>query len=832
MKAIRIYIAGFLLLSVHVLSQNIDSLQNVYRTYYETKLLKASSNGRYVVLNHYNTYGKDEDELIDLNSNKITQLKKHDLYQFLDDDILFMRNKDQCRFLNFKTGQYKDVNGHFIATVSKLYHKVVLYERNSKILMTISKDAKILWKEKNISKYQLNDQSGQLIYISDHQLGIIDLKNHKLRSIRLDKNVQWISSKGNDIHCADIQKSVMTLYRVDRSFNKLTQQLITSPEGFEFVPSLGGYFEIREDEHFLLPMYLKSKVTDKLDSELKIIYSDKNSVNKSLNRYLGIYNIKEKHWEYIPYEGIQLPVYQFLNDKGDFVLYDQSSDTVEADPNAVLDLKLVLDYGKKSHRLPETRSGQGNYFWDRERNQFIYFDQKKWMSYNLTRGNVKELMPSRTTGWESGGHNGLGNSPETTPIRVKDQPIVLLSNQFDYFTLDLRTHEVKRITKGEEDGIKYKLMNVKDQNPPSSWSVKYIEIDLQKDLIFKMFNEVNYRSGFARYSAKNDKNIIYKQKNYKEMIPYEKGLLFTSDFALEPFKLTRFENGKYKVIYEALRAESEDFKKMKYKIFQYRTCYGLSNAAVLFPLGYDKNKKYPMIVNIYEKQSRDLLYFLPPYLTSTVGFNYLHYLLNGYIVLLPDLQYETGNVKNSMPTSLEKSIDSVKILASVDDHNIGVVGLSYGGYETGLALGNSKYFKTGVAGVMVSDLVSLALSNSEINPTPNYMRVENQQFRMNSNVFDDWKNYWEHSPIYYLKSVEVPVLIWTGLKDKNVPPSQSKMFFLGLKRLQKKAVLLEYENETHNMMNPANQLDLNVKIWQWFDYHLKNKSPAAWITPL
>lgn len=832
MKAIRMYIAGFMLLSVHVFSQNIDSLQNVYRTFYETKLLKASSDGRYVVLNHHNTYGKDEDELIDLNSNKITPLKKHDLYQFLDDDILFMRNKDQCRFLNFKTGQYKDVNGHFIATVSKPYQKVVLYDRDSKILKTISKDAKILWKEENISKYQLNDQSGQLIYLSDHQLGIIDLKDQQLRSFRLDKNVQWISSTGNDIHCADIQKSVITLYRVDRSFNKLTQQLIISPEGFEFVQTLGGYFEIREDEHFLLPMYLKRKVTDKVDSELKITYSNKNSMNKSLNRYLGIYNVKEKQWEYVPDVGIQLPVYQFLNDKGDFIVYEQGTDIVEADPNAVLDLTLVLDYGKKSHRLPAKRSDQGNYFWDRERNQFIYFDKKKWMSYNLTRGNVKELMPSHTTGWESGGHNGLGNSPETKPIRVKNQPIILLSNQFDYFTLDLRTHEVKRITKGEEDSIKYKLINVKEQNPPSSWSVKYIEIDLQKDLIFKMFNEVNYRSGFARYSAKNDETIMYKQKNYKEILPYEKGLLFTSDFALEPFKLTRFENGKYKVIYEALRVESKDLKKMKYKIFQYRTSYGLSNAAVLFPVGYDKNKKYPMIVNIYEKQSRDLLYFMPPYLTSTVGFNYLHYLLNGYIVLLPDLQYETGNVKNSMLTSLEKSIDSVKILASVDDHNIGIAGLSYGGYETGLALGNSKYFKTGVAGVMVSDLVSLALSNSEINTTPNYMRVENQQFRMNSNVFDDWKNYWEHSPIYYLKSVEATVLIWTGLKDKNVPPSQSKMFFLGLKRLQKKAVLLEYENETHNMMNPANQLDLNVKIWQWFDYHLKNKSPAAWITPL
>ena len=504
----------------------------------------------------------DDDELIDLNSNKITPLKKHDLYQFLDDDILFMRNKDQCRFLNFKTGQYKDVNGHFIATVSTPYQKVVLYDRDSKILMSISKNAQILWKEENISKYQLNDQSGQLIYISDLQLGIIDLKDQKLRSVRLDKNVQWISISGNDIHCADIQKSVITLYRVDRSFNKLTQQLITSPEGFEFVQTLGGYFEIRENEHFLLPMYLKRKVTDKVDSDLKITYSNKNSMNKSLNRYLGIYNVKEKQWEYVPDVGIQLPVYQFLNDKGDFIVYEQGTDIVEADPNAVLDLKLVLDYGKKSHRLPAKRSDQGNYFWDRERNQFIYFDKKKWMSYNLTRGNVKELMPSHTTGWESGGHNGLGNSPETKPIRVKNQPIILLSNQFDYFTLDLRTHEVKRITKGEEDSIKYKLINVKEQNPPSSWSVKYIEIDLQKDLIFKMFNEVNYRSGFARYSAKNDETIIYKQKNYKEMIPYEKGLLFTSDFAIEPFKLTRFENGKYKVIYEALRVESKDLKKM------------------------------------------------------------------------------------------------------------------------------------------------------------------------------------------------------------------------------------------------------------------------------
>ncbi|MBD3905406.1 prolyl oligopeptidase family serine peptidase [Chryseobacterium sp. Ch-15] len=832
MKAIRIYIAGFLLLSGFIFSQNIDSLQNVYRTYYETKLLKTNSAGRYAVLNHHNTYGKDEDELIDLKINKVTLLKKHDFYQFLDDDILFMRNKDQCRFLNVKTGQYIDINGHFIATVSKPYQKVVLYDTDSKILMTISKEAKILWKEDGVSKYQLNDTSGQLIYISDHQLGITDMKDQKSKTFKLDNTVQWISCKDNAVYCADIQRSVITLYSVDLSSNQLIQRVITSPEGFEFVPTLSGFFEIREDEHFLFPMYLKSKFTDKVNPELKITYSNINSRNKNLNRYLGIYNIKEKQWEYVPDDRLQLPVYEFLNDKGDFIFYDQSSNIIEADPNAVLDLKLVLDYGKKNHILPQKRSDQVNYLWDRNTEQFIYFDQKRWKSFNLKTGNVKELMPPNTTGWESNGHNGLGNNPELIPIRVRNKPIILFSNQYDYFTLDLRTNEVKRITKGEEKSVKYKLVNVKDQNPHSSWSIKHSEIDLEKDLIFKLFNQLNYHSGFAEYSAKNNKTVFYSQQNYKEMIPYDKGLLFTSDFALEPFKLTRFENGKYKVVYDALKADKEDLKKMSYEIFQYQTSYGLSNAAVLFPMGYDKNKRYPMIVNIYEKQSRDLLYFQPPYLTASVGFNYLHYLMNGYVVLLPDLKYETGNTKNSMLNSLEKSIDSAKLLASVDDKNIGIAGLSYGGYETGMALGNSKYFKTGVAGVMVSDLVSLTLSNSEMNPTPNYMRVENQQFRMNSNVFDDWKNYREHSPVYYLKSVETPVLIWSGLKDKNVSPSQSRMFFLGLKRLKKKAVLLEYVNESHNILQPGNQLDLNVKMWQWFDYHLKNKSPATWINPV
>lgn len=830
--AIRLYVMGFLLVQSLYFSQNIDSLNKVYKQYYETVLLKTSPSGEYAVLNHHNTYGKDEDELFDITTRRGKIIDKHNTYIFFGSDVLLMVNNDHCRFFYVKTGQYRDIVGNYGVVISKRHDKAILFDVSAKTLILASKDGKVLWKENSVSRYKLDERSNHLIYTSGNQLGIITLKDHRSKTIKLDNDIQWISSYGNKIYCATIKREQIELNILELPSNQLTKQFISSPENFEFVPALNTYFEVREDEHFIFPLYLKSKLNSKQNPELKITYSNKSSKDKFLNFHLGIYNIKKKQWEYQPDAQKNLPVYKFLNDKGDFILFDESSDVVENHQNAILDLELILDYGKSSYMLSQKRAGETNYLWDRSTEQFIFFGKKGWISHHVRTGKEEELLPSNPEGWVSDKHNGLGNIPEIHPIRVKNRDAILLSNQYDYYLLDLKTHQVKRITNGEEKNIKYKLLLSKDQYSESSWNAKNTEIDPEKELTFKLFDNSTYDTGFARYSIKNNKTVFYQQQKYKEMLPYEKGIFFTSDFALEPFKLTQFKNGKYTVVYESLKTEKAALQSMKYKIFQYKTAFGTSNAALLFPSGYDEQKKYPMVVNIYEKQSHDLCYFLPPYLTSTVGFNYVHYLMNGYIVLLPDLQYKTADIKNSVIKSLEKSIDSAKLLASVDEKNIGVTGLSYGGYETGLALTQSKYFKTGVAGVMVSDLISTGLSNSEFIPVPNYLRVESQQFRMKNNVFDDWDNYLENSPIYHLKNVNTPVLIWTGLKDPNVSPAQSKMFFLGLKRLKKKAVLLEYVNERHNVFNPSNQLDLNVKTWQWFDYYLKNKKPADWIIPV
>ncbi|MFW2135504.1 alpha/beta hydrolase family protein [Chryseobacterium sp. TY4] len=828
---IRFLVCAFLLIQAYCFSQNIDSLEAVYSQFYKTGLLTVSPSGKYAVLNHSNAYGKDEDEIVNLKSGKGTMVERHLKYSFVGDENLIMQSAEITRFKNLKTGKYNDIKGSFLAIILKNSGLVLLYDASIKELLLTSNKGEVVWRENTVQTYKVDEQSNQLVYASGQQVGIVDLKLKHVKIHKLESEIDWINFSGGRIYCVSRQPLQLVLNILDNSSDQFSKQLIHSPEGFEFAVSLNTYFEIRQDGHFLLPLYLRSKLVKNESSELKITYSNRSSKDQILNHHLGIYNIAGNNWEYSPYKDEVSPVYKFLNDNGDFIMYDLSSDKVENQENVTRDLKLILNYGKSSYILFQKRSNDGNYLWDSNTRQFVYFIDGKWRSYNLD-SETDILLPIDYGEQTNNSRAVLSDGPNSKPILIKDRSAVMFSNQFDYFLFDLKSHYLERITYGEKKQVKYELQLTQDYYSESPWNLKLGTIALEKEMIFKRFSMINYTSGFSTYHYKEKKSKYYDQGYYKTAIPYKNGILFTSEFAFEPLKLSSVENGVTRMVYESQKEEISIFKKFKFQIFQYETIFGKANAALLLPIDYDNKKKYPLIVNVYEKQSLNVLTYSQPSLSARDGFNYMHYLLNGFIVLLPDLQYDISNIKNSIISSLETSIDSAQELASVDKDNIGVLGLSFGGYETGLALGNSSYFKTGVAGVMAADLVTRTLSQSEIMSEPNYLRVESKQYRMNSNLFDNWQKYLDNSPIYYLKKVKVPLLIWTGLKDNNVSPAQSKMFFLGMKRLEKKSVILEYNNETHTIRSKENQRDLNVRIWQWFDYYLKNKSPADWIIPI
>jgi len=830
--AIRIHFVISLFIMLFCRGQSTESLEAGYDKYYSTSLLTSSPSGEYIVLNHLNSFGKNEDELFNTENRRSVNLGKYLKYKFLGNAHLLMRKDGTTRFQNLQTNDYLDIPGNYSFTIIQKYNTAVLYDRQAKDLLYCSEKGLKKWVASNVTVYDIDSTMNRLVYFNGKTVNIRSLNSDLNKSFNVDTDIKWLKIYNGKIYFASIDPSEIRIYTMDLKSNKITDQMIYPDPDFVFADSMISYFEIRENEHFIFPLFLKSKKEYKEDPELKITYTNVSSKDNVLNEHLGIYNLKEKLYEYHPEKENRLPLYRFLNDKGDFVVFDDGLDKPENEDNVMRDFKLVLNYGKERFSIDQITSNGGNYLWDYNTRKFIYFKDKRWRCRQIDSGEDRELLPPDSEGWNSTFRRGISKNPEAAPVKVANSSSVLLSDQYDYFLLNLETDELEKITKGQEKMIKYNLQLSKDNFPVSLWNVKLAQIDLRKDLFFKLENKKFFKFGFAKYTRRNKNTSIYVQGHYTEVIPYKNGMLFLSEFALEPLAVTKVEKNKKEVVYEASGEERKVLQTMQYRIFQYTTSYGTSNAALLYPVNYDKRKKYPLIANIYENQTNQVLYFDIPNLRARDGFNYMHYLLNGYFVLLTDFQYDLINVKLGMIESLEKSIDTALLNASVDPENVAVLGLSQGGYETGLALGNSNYFKTGVAGVMISDLVSFALSNTGIRKEPNYLRVENQQGRMRSSLFDDWNNYLENSPIYHLKNVNAPVLIWTGSKDSNVPPTQSKMFFLGMKRLQKSAVLLEYTNETHTIGSRKNQLDLNRKIFDWFEYYLKNKQPAKWMLPL
>jgi dipeptidyl aminopeptidase/acylaminoacyl peptidase len=110
----------------------------------------------------------------------------------------------------------------------------------------------------------------------------------------------------------------------------------------------------------------------------------------------------------------------------------------------------------------------------------------------------------------------------------------------------------------------------------------------------------------------------------------------------------------------------------------------------------------------------------------------------------------------------------------------GLIGHSFGGYETDFIITNSSIFAAAVSGSGISDNIRGYLTvNNEFN-NAEIWRFENQQYRMKGSFYEDKESYLRNSPVFNADKVNTPVLIWTGKNDNNVKPEQSTAFFLGL----------------------------------------------------
>ncbi|MXN91693.1 prolyl oligopeptidase family serine peptidase [Flavobacterium sp. Sd200] len=309
---------------------------------------------------------------------------------------------------------------------------------------------------------------------------------------------------------------------------------------------------------------------------------------------------------------------------------------------------------------------------------------------------------------------------------------------------------------------------------------------------------------------------------------YKNWLYVFQNYQVAP--TVRLKNAKQpiKTIYKS-NPQQERFQWGRAELIEYKDPQENELKAILYyPADYDPNRRYPMIVHIYETQSRDLFAYINPSLYNHTGFNITNLLVQGYFVLLPDITYQIGRPGQSAQECTLAALRRTLEIVPVDPGRIGLIGHSWGGYETDYIISKTPMFKAAVAGAAITDFTSDYFSVVWNLFMPSYYKAEVDQHRLGKAYFEDPQMYQLNSPLSHADQITTPLLSWAGKQDKQVDIGQTIELHMALRRLGKKNIMLLYPGERHVLMQREHQADLTRRTESWFGHYLKGEAEPLW----
>jgi dipeptidyl aminopeptidase/acylaminoacyl peptidase len=196
---------------------------------------------------------------------------------------------------------------------------------------------------------------------------------------------------------------------------------------------------------------------------------------------------------------------------------------------------------------------------------------------------------------------------------------------------------------------------------------------------------------------------------------------------------------------------------------------------------------------------------------------------------MPDIVYQIGRPGMSAVKCVVPAVQRLIDDGIADAGRVGLCGHSWGGYETAYIITQTRLFAAAVAGAPVVDMISAYNGIRWSTGLPRQFQYERTQSRIGGSLWEYPERFLENSAIFHLPNVVTPVLIMFGNNDGAVPWWQGVEYYLGMRRLGKPAVLLEYKDEGHGLRGKANQEDYTRRLMEWFDHYLKGTPPAEWI---
>ncbi len=467
-------------------------------------------------------------------------------------------------------------------------------------------------------------------------------------------------------------------------------------------------------------------------------------------------------------------------------------------------------------------SAEGNYVY------WYSSPDTAWYAHTIADQKTRKLTDNNTTPFydELNDRPMLPNSYRIAGWGKGDRHIYIY-DRYDIWQIDPKNSEnKKRLTKGRENKTTYRYIRL-DREART--------IDTNQPLLLHYFNHTDKTSGYVNLNVKKGTltSLVGGPHNYTRRVTKAKksdALIFTKESFTEfpDLQLTDLKFENIKQISEANPQQSE-YGWGTAELVQWTDLNGqLMDGMLIKPPNFDPAKKYPMLVNFYERSSSGLYRHRAPYPhRSTI--NYSYYANRGYLIFNPDVSYRVGYPGESAYNAVMPGVMALIQKGFVDKDNIGLQGHSWGGYQVAYMITRTNLFKCAESGAPVVNMFSAYGGIRWGSGLSRMFQYENTQSRIGGTIWDKPLRYLENSPIFFLDKVETPLLILHNDKDGAVPWYQGIEMFVGLRRLGKPAWMLNYNDEPHWPVKRQNRMDFNIRMSQFFDYYLKGEKEPQWM---
>jgi len=459
----------------------------------------------------------------------------------------------------------------------------------------------------------------------------------------------------------------------------------------------------------------------------------------------------------------------------------------------------------------------------------MWFEDADWYVYDVTKKTTKNITETIDVRFDREDHD----SP--TPPRsygvagwTDIDASILIYDKYDIWEIKPDGSGARKITEGY--GRKNDL------------SFRYFTLDPdertiypKKSLLLRVTNTETMASGFYTdqvFGTKTPEKLLFAEKSFSSPRKAESAnVVFFTRSTIDEFPDVWVSDVKFSNPEKItnLGQQIEPFIWGKGELRNFQSADGKPLKGILLkPENFDPNKKYPLMVYIYETLHTGYHRFRNPSPGTSINTSY--YVSNGYVVWQPDIEYDTGYPGQDALKCVLPGIQMLIREGFIDPEAIGIQGHSWGGYQIAYMITQTNIFAAVESGAPVSNMTSAYGGIRWASGMVRQFQYEHTQSRLGASLWEVPFRYIENSPLFWADKVQTPILMIHNDEDGAVPWYQGIEYMMALRRLNKEAYMFNYNGEAHGLRKRVNMEDFTIRMQEFFDFHLKGAPAPKWMT--